>query len=42
MSAGQIDVGLSLKDSDMQGMNSQLPPSSLQSAEVGAPLLHEP
>lgn len=34
ISPGQIDVGVSLKDFDMRGMSSQLPPSSLQSAEV--------
>lgn len=34
ISPGQIDVGVNLKDFDMRGMNSQLPPSSLQSAET--------
>ena len=29
ISPGQIDVGVSLKDFDMRGMNAQLPPSSL-------------
>lgn len=34
ISPGQIDVGVSLKDFDMRGMNSQLPPSSLQSEDT--------
>ena len=34
ISPGQIDVGVDLKDIDMRGMTSQLPPASLQSKEV--------
>lgn len=34
ISPGQIDVGVDLKDIDMRGMTSQLPPISLQSKEV--------
>ena len=34
ISPGQIDVGVDLKDIDMRGMASQLPPASLQSKEV--------
>ncbi len=34
ISPGQIDVGINLKGFDMRGMKSQLPPASLQSAEV--------
>ena len=34
ISPGQIDVGIDLKGFDMRGMKSQLPPASLQSAEV--------
>ena len=33
VSPGQIDIGVSLKDFDMRGMQSQLPPSSLQSVD---------
>ncbi|KAL8948691.1 MAG: hypothetical protein Q9222_005139 [Ikaeria aurantiellina] len=33
ISPGQIDVGVDLKDFDMRGMTSQLPPASLQSKE---------
>ena len=33
ISPGQIDVGVNLKDFDMRGMSSQLPPSSLQSQD---------
>lgn len=33
ISPGQIDVGVDLKEMDMKGMNSQLPPASLQSKE---------
>ncbi|KAI9847206.1 MAG: hypothetical protein M1837_003070 [Sclerophora amabilis] len=33
ISPGQIEVGVDLKDLDTRGMTSQLPPSSLQSAE---------
>lgn len=31
---GQIDVGVDLKNFDMRGMTTQLPPASLQSKEV--------
>lgn len=34
VSPGQIDVGVDLKDIDMRGMTSQLPPASLQTKEV--------
>lgn len=34
ISPGQIDVGVDLKGFDMRGMTSQLPPASLQSADV--------
>lgn len=34
ISPGQIDVGVDLKDIDMRGMASQLPPASLQTKEV--------
>lgn len=33
ISPGQIDTGVNLKDFDMRGMQSQVPPSNLQSAE---------
>ena len=33
ISPGQIDVGVDLKDFDMRGMKSQMPPANLQSAE---------
>jgi len=34
ISAGQIDIGLDLKTTDVKGMTSQLPPSSMQSEEA--------
>ena len=34
ISAGQIDVGLDLGESDLKGMQSQLPPTSLQTPEA--------
>ena len=34
ISPGQIDIGVDLKGFDMRGMNSQLPPSSLQGEEA--------
>ena len=34
ISPGQIDIGVDLKDIDIKGMTSQLPPASLQSKEV--------
>ena len=34
ISPGQIDIGVDLKNFDMRGMTSQLPPASLQSKEV--------
>ena len=34
ISPGQIDVGVDLKNFDMRGMTSQLPPANLQSKEV--------
>jgi NAD(P)-dependent dehydrogenase (short-subunit alcohol dehydrogenase family) len=34
ISAGQIEVGVSLEGFDMRGMSAQLPPSSLQSQKV--------
>lgn len=40
ISPGQIDVGVDLKDIDMRGMASQLPPASLQSNEVRQYLIY--
>jgi len=34
ISAGQIDIGVDLRKSDVKGLNSQFPPSSLQTAEA--------
>ena len=34
ISPGQIDVGVDLKDIDMKGLTSQLPPASLQTKKV--------